>query len=96
MANVLGRTSSLFGSEKLTCHDVMYVHIVDLILQKSCVVYCLANPHSSEPHEGFHSHVDLFLTRLIILWYVGKLSSLKLQQHRTKNDKVIVDGHVHR
>ena len=32
--------------------------------------------------------------RLIILWHVGKLSSLKLQQHRTKNDEVIVDGHV--
>ena len=54
----------------------------------------LAKPHSSEPHEGIYSHFDLFLMRLIILWHVDELSSLKLQQHRTKNDEVIVDGHV--
>jgi hypothetical protein len=54
----------------------------------------LAKPHSSEPHEGIYSHFDLFLMRLIILWQVGKLSSLKLQHHRTKNDEVIVDGYV--
>jgi hypothetical protein len=76
-----GGGGGLHGSEKQTFHDATYVHIVDLFLQKSYKIHRLTNLHASEPHDGIHGRSNLFLARLSILWHVGYLLSLKLQQN---------------
>ncbi len=74
--NVLALTITFLGVVAASMalksrRDMTYVHIVDLFLRKLRVKYRLVNLHSSERHEGIHSHCDLFLARLIIIWHVG-------------------------